>query len=158
MLLLYLCWSSSFVTTTLQNLYPPSTRTKRNLALFQGNLRLKETKHREELLKCHLPKQQTTTTMQAPYPDYPEFHKIFIHDTYPPTTTTTTPAPILHQPFETFPDNSPPSPYSYRHTRDTDSRTYQLTPDNSDTNNLDHKQILAAVGAIGGSRHHFWPI
>ena len=138
-------------TTPLQSLYPFSTRNKRNLAIFQGDLRLRETKRREELLKCHLRKQQTTTTTQAPYPDYPEFHEIFSNDTYPPTTTTTTPSPNFHQTFETFPNDPPPSPYSNRHIRNTDSQTYQLTPDNSNTDNRDPKQILAAIGAIGGT-------
>ena len=139
-------------TTPLQKLYPFSTSTKRNLALYHGHLRRLEAKRREELLKCHLRKQQTTTTTtQAPYPDYPEFHEIFSNDTYPPTTTTTTPSPNFHQTFETFPNDPPPSPYSNRHIRNTDSQTYQLTPDNSNTDNRDPKQILAAIGAIGGT-------
>ena len=132
-------------------MYPLSTRTKRNLAIFQGHLRLRETQRREELLKCHLRKQQTTTTTPAPYPDYPDFHEIFSNDTYPPTSTTTTPRPNLHQAFETFPKQPPPSPYISRHTRDTDTQTYQLTPDDSDNDHRDPKQLLAAIGAIGGT-------
>ena len=48
------------------------------------------------------------------------------NEPYPTTTSTTTPKPNLHKPFVAFPDNPPPSTYSYRPTRDT-SQTYPMT-------------------------------
>ena len=134
--------------TPLNPLYPPSFRTKRNLAFWQQNLANKERKRREELLKCHLLKQQTTTTTPMPYPDYPDFHEIFANDSYPVTTTTTTPKPNLHRTFHSV-SHDPPPTLTSRHIRDT-SQTYQLTPDTSHTHDRSPKQILAAVGAIGG--------
>ena len=134
--------------TPLNPLYPPSFRTKRSLAFWQQNLANKERKRREELLKCHLRKQQTTTTTAMPYPDYPDFHEIFANDSYPITTSTTTPKPNLHRTFYAVTHDPPPTLTS-RHIRDT-SQTYQLTPDTPHTNDRSPKQILAAVGAIGG--------
>ena len=142
-------------THNLTSLYPfdfrPTRTGKQLLPKWHSLLKEKEKLRRQELLLCHLRKQQTTTTTPAPYPDYPDFHEVFSNDTYPSTTSTTTPAPSFHAAFPTLYREPPPSPYLDRHTRDT-SQTYQLTPDdaNSDDNYRDERQILAAIGAIGG--------
>jgi hypothetical protein len=99
---------------------------------------------------------QTTTPL--PYPDYPEFHEVFVNETFP-TTTTTTPPPPSHKVFHS-PSIAPPLdlPYPYRHKRDTIdivSTDNNDTIDNMDTNtdisnNRDKRQILAGIAAAGG--------
>ncbi len=57
-------------------------------------------------LMCYLNKTMQTTT-PLPYPDYPEFHKVFANETYP-TTATTTPPPPSHKVFQHLPTALPP--------------------------------------------------
>jgi hypothetical protein len=99
---------------------------------------------------------QTTTPL--PYPDYPEFHEIFVNETFP-TTTTTTPPPPSHKVFHNPATAPPPNlPYPYRHKRHTPKNSNtndNNTFDNMDTyNNMssgrDKRQILAGIAAAGG--------
>ena len=112
---------------------------------------------RQFQMLCYLNMTMQTTT-PLPYPDYPEFHEVFVNETFP-TTTTTTPPPPSHKVFHSPPAAPPPNlPYPYRRKRDTSetlSNNDNDAIDDTDTDtdvpsSRDKRQILAGIAAAGG--------
>ena len=150
----------------LIKLYPIFFRhDRRKRQLLEGlatqNIIDLEPRRRQALLNCHLLKLHQTTT-PLPYPDYPEFHAVFVNETYPHTTTTPTPAPS-HNVFHDFSTEPPPNPYCTGgsapqavHDPDYDLDFTDLDLDVTDPDNNGNdtvrisRQILAGLGAAGG--------
>jgi hypothetical protein len=102
---------------------------------------------------CYLNKTVQTTT-SVPYLDYPEFHEVFVNETYPTTTTNTTPPP-LHRVFHHLLIAPPPDlPYLYRHKRNAPQNLNNYNNHNNDYTNTDNnrhkRQNLAGIAATCG--------
>ena len=147
------------INPTLLELYPiyfRHTRQKRQILeglLTQQTITL-EPRRRQALINCHLLKLHRTTT-PLPYPDYPEFHAVFVNESYPLTTTTTTPAPT-HNVFLDFSTEPPPNPFRAARSaplpdNDIDYDTDIIDLDNDSPDPVRNtRQILAGLGAAGG--------
>ena len=151
-------WDNN-INPPLMNLYPihfRHTRQKRFIlqGLLEKNIQDLEPKRRQALVNCHLLKLHQTTT-PLPYPDYPEFHAVFVNESFPLTTTTTTPAPT-HQVFLQYTTQPPPNPYRTIRSIPTD-----LSNDDTDFDVIDldydsppqsrsPRQILTGLAAAGG--------
>ena len=139
----------------LIQLYPIYFHSKRQIqhAILQKQILQLEPKRRQALMACHLKQQAEKQTTQIPYPDFPEFHEIFVNTSFTTTTTTTTPIPS----YRVFSDHTTlPPPRLIRFKRhDTHANAADITtiPDlDYDEHNDERsgRQFLMGLGAVGG--------
>ena len=139
----------------LIQLYPIYFRSKRQIqhVILQKQIRELEPKRRQALMACHLKQQAEKQTTQTPYPDFPEFHEIFVNTSFTTTTTTTTPVPS----YRVFSDHTtlpPPRLIRFkRHDTHTNAADITTVPDLDYDEHSDERsgrQFLMGLGAVGG--------